>query len=100
MCGKRGQCKARFTTRNGLVIVKLNGIKEIQYSHIHGPGVPRIDMLKGYNQMKERAKENSEESTSLFSLMGLRPWGIRALLYQIIENQFNNKNYSQAQEWS
>ena len=54
VCEKRGHCKARVTTNANLVIMKLNP-EEIQNSHTHGPYTPRIEMLKGYNQTKERA---------------------------------------------
>ena len=68
VCEKRGQCKARLTTSHELAIVNLIDIIEIQDSHTHSFDKPRIEMLKGYNQMKERASQNSEESTrSIFA---------------------------------
>ena len=62
VCEKRGQCKARLTTSQELAIVNPIHIIEIQESHTHSSDKPRIEMLKGYNQMKGRASQNSEES--------------------------------------
>ena len=67
--------QTRVTTGNGLAIVKPNFIKDIQDSHTHGPDVPRVDMLKGYNRMKERASENSEESTRSIFANGIATFG-------------------------
>ena len=80
VCEKRGQCKARVTIGDGLVIVKPNCIKDIQDSHTHGPDVPRIDMLKGYNRMKERANENLEESTRSIFSNGVATFGDSSLI--------------------
>ena len=54
--------------------MKLNP-EEIQNSHTHGPDTPRIEMLKGYNQMKERADGYSEESTRLIFAYGVATMG-------------------------
>ena len=62
VCEKCGQCKARLTTSHELAIVNPIDIIEIQESHTHSSDKPRIEMLKDYNQMKERASQNSEES--------------------------------------
>ena len=54
VCEKRRHCKARVTTNANLVIIKLNP-EEIQNSHTHGPDTLRIEMIKGYNQIKQGA---------------------------------------------
>ena len=60
--------KARLTTSHELAIVNPIDIIEIQESHTHSSDKPHIEMPKGYNQMKERASQNSEKSTqSIFA---------------------------------
>ena len=63
VCENRGHCKARMSTKIDLSIVKSRDSNEILDSHTHGPDISRIEMLKGYNLMKERASSNSDEST-------------------------------------
>ena len=57
VCQKRGTCKARITTNCVMVITKPKNFTEILESHTHGPDMVRIDMLRGYNNMEERAAE-------------------------------------------
>ena len=64
-CEKRSECKARITTNSDLSIVKLQNSSEIFDTHPHAPDMLRIEMLKGYTKMKERADQNSEENTSI-----------------------------------
>ena len=61
VCEMRGVCKARMHTR-GDVIIKPTVLNNIYSSHTHGSDPVRIDMLKGYNKVKERSID-SEEST-------------------------------------
>ena len=58
---KRGVCNERIHTRNNLVIKPIL-ITEIHDGHNHGSDPARIEMLKGYNYVKQRSI-NSEEST-------------------------------------
>ena len=60
---KRGTCKERITTNFEMVITKRNDFTEILESHTHGPDKARIDMLRGYNNMKERAAQDTDQST-------------------------------------
>ena len=55
VCENRGHCKARISTTIDLSIMKLRDSNEILDNHTHGPDISRIEMLKGYNLMKERA---------------------------------------------
>ena len=67
-CEKRSECKARITTNSDLSIVKPQNSSEIFDTHPHAPDMLRIEMLKGYTKMKERADQNSEENTrSIFA---------------------------------
>ena len=63
VCEKRGVCKARLHTRDNQVI-KPTFIDEIHSSHNHGSDPARIDMLKGYNALKQHSL-NSEECTKV-----------------------------------
>lgn len=69
LCVKRGECKARIHTKNNVVIKPLL-INDLHYSHSHGSDPIRIEMLKGYNNIKERASK-SEESTRLILSYGI-----------------------------
>ena len=61
VCEKRGICKARLQTLNDNVI-KPENPSVIQSQHSHGPDIARVEMLKGYNDLKIAAR-NSEVST-------------------------------------
>ena len=67
--GKREGCKARLHTRDNQVI-KPTFIDEIHSSHNHGSDPARIDMLKGYNDLKQHSL-NSEESTRVILSSGI-----------------------------
>eukprot|EP00800_Vazella_pourtalesii_P023091 TRINITY_DN9221_c0_g1_i1.p1 TRINITY_DN9221_c0_g1~~TRINITY_DN9221_c0_g1_i1.p1 ORF type:complete len:146 (+),score=0.09 TRINITY_DN9221_c0_g1_i1:148-585(+) len=77
VCEKRGQCNARLTTSNNLVIPNPIGTKEIQETHTHSSDKPRIEMLKGYNRMKERASQNSEKTTRSIFASGIATMGTK-----------------------
>ena len=62
-------CKARLHTRDNQVI-KPTFIGEIHSSHNHGSDPVRIDMLKGYNALKQHSL-NSEESTRVILSSGI-----------------------------
>ena len=61
VCEKRGSCKARIHTSNN-DIIKPHNSSEIYCQHSHSPDMSRVEMLRGYNNLKEVAK-NSETST-------------------------------------
>ena len=61
VCEKRGICKARLQTMNDNIIKPTNP-SDIQSQHSHGPDIARVEMLKGYNDLKIAAR-NSEVST-------------------------------------
>ena len=63
VCEKRGTCKARITTNFDMVITKPNDFTEILESHTHGPDMARVDMLRAYNNMKERTAQDTDQST-------------------------------------
>ena len=63
VCEKRGTCKTRITTNFDIAITKPKDFTEILESHTHGPNMARIDMLRGYNNMKERAAQDTDQST-------------------------------------
>ena len=95
LCEKRGQCKARLTTRSDLVVVKPCDMIQIQETHTHGSDKPRIEMLNGYNQMKERASQNSEESTRSIFASGVAIMGTSSLVQKTrkpkqLNEQFEN----------
>ena len=60
-CEKRGTCNARLHTFHDIV-VKPHNPEAILTSHTHGPVLARIEMLKGYSQIKWQAND-SEIST-------------------------------------
>ena len=66
-------CKARVHTR-GDVIIKPTLLNDIHSSHTHGSDPVRIDMLKGYNKVKERSID-SEESTRIIVSYGIEQMG-------------------------
>ena len=61
VCEKRGICKARLHTHNNQV-VKPTDPSKIQSEHSHGSDISRVDMLKGYTNLKGIAR-NSDSST-------------------------------------
>ena len=61
VCEKRGICKARLQTMNDNIIKPANP-SDIQSQHSHGSDIARVEMLKGYNDLKIAAR-NSEVST-------------------------------------
>ena len=73
VCEMRGMCKARVHTR-GDVIIKPTLLNDIHSSHTHGSDPVRIDMLKGYNKVKERSID-SEESTRIIVSYGIEQMG-------------------------
>ena len=91
VCEKRGQCKARLTTRSDLVVVKPCDMIQIQETHTHCSYKPRIEMLNGYNQMKERASQNSEESTRSIFVSGVATMGNHLLSNCRKPKQFNEQ---------
>ena len=64
MCEKRGICKARLHTHNNQV-VKPTDPSEIQSEHYQGSDISRLDMLKGYTNLKGITR-NSDSSTRTF----------------------------------
>ena len=60
--------------------MKPYDIIQIQEAHTHGSDKPRIEMFNGYNQMKERASQNSEESTSSIFASGVATMGTSSLV--------------------
>ena len=68
VCENRGHCKARISTT---IDMKPRDSNEILDSHTHGPDISRIEMLKGYNLLKECASSNSDESTRAIFASGV-----------------------------
>ena len=50
-CEKRGICKARLQTLNDNII-KLENPSDMQSQHSHGPYIARVEILKGYIDLK------------------------------------------------
>ena len=73
VCENRGTCKARMHTK-GDEIIKPTQINDIYSSHTHGSNPVRIEMLRGYNIVKERSI-NSEESTRVILSHGIERMG-------------------------
>ena len=71
VCENRGHCKARLSSKINLSIVKPKDSNGIIDSHTHGPDMSRIEMLKGYDLMRERADHISDESTRAIFASGV-----------------------------
>ena len=69
LCEKRATCKARISTKEG-VVIKPESRSDIHSSHTHGPNPVRSEMIKGIALMKERAL-NYETSTRSILASGL-----------------------------
>ena len=54
-CEKRGTCNARLHTDHDIV-VKPDNPEAMLTSHTHGPDLARIEMLKGYSEIKRPGK--------------------------------------------
>ena len=67
VCEKRGVCKARMHSRNSLLI-KPSLPNEVHASNTHGSDPSRIEMLKGYNYVKERSKDSEESARAILSI--------------------------------
>ncbi|KAI6655445.1 hypothetical protein LOD99_2280 [Oopsacas minuta] len=73
VCENRGTCKACMYTK-GDENIKPTQINDIYSSHMHGSNPVRIEMLRGYNIVKERSI-NSEESARVFLSHGIERMG-------------------------
>ena len=71
VCGNRGHCKARLSSKINLSIVKPKDSNGIIDSHTHGPDMSRIEMVIGYDLMRERADHISDESTRAIFASGV-----------------------------
>ena len=66
ICEKRATCKARITTKDGVVINPPNK-SEIILSHTHAPEPMRVEMIKGITRMKDRAVSSEDTTRSILS---------------------------------
>ena len=66
VCEKRGTCKARLHTRNDQV-VKPTDPSEIPSEHSHSSDVNRVDMLKGYSNLKNIARNSNSSTRTLLA---------------------------------
>ena len=71
VCENLGHCKTRLSSKINLSIVKPKDSNGIIDSHTHGPDMSRIEMLKGYDLMRERADHISDESTRAIFASGV-----------------------------
>ena len=63
---KRGICKARMHTRNDQLIRPIL-LHEIHASYTHGSDPACVEMLKGYNYVKQRSID-SESTRAILSI--------------------------------
>ena len=89
---RNASIKERVTTGDGLAIIELNYIKVIQDSHSHSPDV--FDMLKGYNQIKDRANENTEESIRPIFANGDATFGDSSLIRLSRTDSIKNETFA------
>ena len=64
---KRGVCKARMHTRNDQLIRPIL-LHEIHTSYTHGSDPACVEMLKGYNYVKQRSID-SESTRAILSIL-------------------------------
>ncbi|KAI6648413.1 hypothetical protein LOD99_8203 [Oopsacas minuta] len=65
-CEKRATCKARISTKEG-VVIKPESRSDIYSSHTHGANPVRGEMIKGFTQMKERALNSGTSTRSILA---------------------------------
>ena len=66
VCEKRGSCKARLHTINN-EIIKPENSSEILTQHSHGSDLPRVEMLKSYNNLKTVAQDSESSTRNLLT---------------------------------
>ena len=49
------------------IIVKPDSLEVIHTTHTHGPDLPRIEMLKGYSEIKRQAKDSEIGTRSILA---------------------------------
>ena len=88
ICEKRATCKARITTKDGVVINPPNK-SEIILSHTQGPEPMRVEMIKGITRMKD--KQTSGKGCTGYPVL-IRYPAVTGQLPDIRPEQDMNKN--------
>ena len=91
-CEKRGTCNAILHALHDIV-VKPDNPEAILTSHTHVPDVARIEMLKGYSEIKRQAIDSEISTRSILSagIQKLHPCSIAKLPeFQSIKQTIRN----------